>query len=198
VDANTWRLYFFSPRFQSLAYGVAMAAFLLLEWIKLGEVPPLSAAVASRMTHFTDRRDVGLATVTHIYLLAGCAIPLWLSLANIHNVHHVLSGYAGLLILGVGDTVAAAVGTACGRHRWPGTTRTLEGSFAAILCMIACLWVYTHFLSEVVPSHVWWFSVLVASLATCLLEALTDQIDNLILSLYYFSVLACCNTQYIH
>jgi dolichol kinase len=184
---------YFSPKFQSLAYGVAIAALLLLEWIKLGDVPPLSAFVTSRMAHFTDKRDVGLATVTHIYLLAGCAIPLWLSL-NTHtrDVHHVLTGYAGLLILGVGDTVAAAVGSAIGKRRWPGTPRTVEGTAAAFVTMMLFLYVYAHYISDAATTTLWWVCVFIATLATCLLEALTDQIDNLILSLYYFSVIVLC------
>lgn len=32
------------------------------------------------MGHFIDKRDAGYFTVTHIYLLVGCATPLWLML----------------------------------------------------------------------------------------------------------------------
>jgi dolichol kinase len=46
---------------------------------------------------------------------------------------------AGLLVLGVGDAMAAAVGVSLGRRRWPGGNKTVEGSLAAVVSMLLAL-----------------------------------------------------------
>lgn len=44
--------------------------------------------------------------------------------------------YSGVLALGVGDSVAAVSGTLVGRHKWPGTSKTFEGTFMSVLCQL--------------------------------------------------------------
>lgn len=75
-----------------------------------------------------------------------------------------------------------------GRLRWPGTTKTLEGSLCAlagalffIKIMASC---YSH--SDASFEIV---NVLPATAFMVLLEASTDQIDNLVLPLYYYAAL---------
>lgn len=46
---------------------------------------------------------------------------------------------AGVLVLGVGDAMAAAVGVSFGRRRWPGGAKTVEGSLAAVVSMLLAL-----------------------------------------------------------
>jgi dolichol kinase len=46
---------------------------------------------------------------------------------------------AGVLVLGVGDAVAAVVGVFFGRRRWPGGAKTVEGSVAAVISMLLAL-----------------------------------------------------------
>ena len=50
------------------------------------------------LNEFTDSKDSGTAILSHFYLLAGCAAPLWL------EGPEVLSFY-GVLVLGVGDAL---------------------------------------------------------------------------------------------
>ena len=40
---------------------------------------------------------------------------------------------SGIILLGVGDSLAAIVGSKYGRIYWPGTHKTIEGSLAAVL-----------------------------------------------------------------
>ena len=53
--------------------------------------------------------------------------------------------YSGVLSLGVGDSIAAVSGTLVGRHKWPGTSKTFEGTFMSVVCqfIVAAGIVYT-------------------------------------------------------
>lgn len=51
----------------------------------------------------------------------------------------------------VGDAAAALVGRRFGRHRWPGTTRTLEGSAAFALTAFAVLIAIPHLATGALP-----------------------------------------------
>lgn len=46
------------------------------------------------------------------------------------------SVWSGVLSIAVGDSMAALVGRAWGRSRWPGTHRTLLGSLASFLSQV--------------------------------------------------------------
>lgn len=62
--------------------------------------------------------------------------------------------YSGVLALGVGDSIAAVSGTLVGRHKWPGTSKTFEGTFMSVVCqfIVAVGVVYT---SKVVQGKCW-------------------------------------------
>ena len=50
--------------------------------------------------------------------------------------------YTGILALGVGDALASIVGKRVGKHRWSASsTKTVEGSVAFAVSVIACAWV---------------------------------------------------------
>src|SRR5687768_15311024 len=78
-----------------------------------------------------------------MYLLIGCAVPLWME-----HSQDTLASYAGLLIIGVGDSMvsnhfhheltlgkASLVGSTVGSTRWPDSNKTVEGTVAAIFCV---------------------------------------------------------------
>lgn len=66
-----------------------------------------------------DARDEGPLILTHLYLLLGCAIPLWLSGAGVQDVslgstargtnQAGLAAFAGIVSLGVGDAAVRVV-----------------------------------------------------------------------------------------
>ena len=74
------------------------------------------------MLSFTDERDIGAIVLSHFYLLVGCAIPLWLVPRSVvvdnDNDANYLPASAGILSVGVGDAVAAVVGTYFGQRKW--------------------------------------------------------------------------------
>ena len=94
-----------------------------------------------------------------------------------------IAPHAGVIVLGIGDAMASLVGVYAGRTRWPRSQKTLEGSGAALVAMLLAMFLILDFGSATgVPFdvHAW------AALGTCaasaaLLEAVTDQIDNLFL-----------------
>lgn len=64
--------------FLSLALGAALGILLALEFLRCAGCPPLADALGRYYEGFLDARDGGCVVVTHLFLLLGCAIPVWL------------------------------------------------------------------------------------------------------------------------
>mmetsp|Transcript_27328 Transcript_27328/g.41986 ORF Transcript_27328/g.41986 Transcript_27328/m.41986 type:complete len:162 (+) Transcript_27328:135-620(+) len=154
-----------------LGYSVSFSILLLLERVRtrmrwLDEYYLL----------FMDEKDRNDTTtnITHLALLAGCAGPLWIS--KYVSTFPPLLPYAGLIVLGVGDSMGAIVGTTHGRIKWPQSKRTLEGSGAMFISMLL--------LTLPFDGCAWWWC-----LHLTFLEACTSQLDNLCLPLVGSSLL---------
>jgi len=139
------------PCFCSLTLGLILAVFLLLEIIRAGQVPPLGNAISRFVAPYVDGRDLrGPVVVSHIFLLIGCAVPLWFSLASIGRAgarpweNWELQGnlretamISGVVCVGMGDAAASLIGRRYGRHKWIWVGgKSLEGS-AAMACAVA-------------------------------------------------------------
>lgn len=179
-----------------LAYAASFALLVTLELVRAARLGPLSQALQRFIAPQIDHRDAGPLALTHIYLLLGCAIPSWLTphaASASSSSLAPLAPLAGVLILGVGDTAASVWGTLAGSRRWvPGATRgkTVEGTAAGaastILAAVVALAI-TGKTSGLVGGALLVFP---ATIGTCLLEAFTEQIDNLVLPVWYFATLA--------
>jgi dolichol kinase len=134
---------FIDPCFVALALSLVLAIFLLLDLIRASQLPPLSKPIAKFLTPYVDGRDLrGPVVVSHIFLLIGCAIPLWLSLAGTERVgtdpgegwnvkDRDVSMLAGVICVGMGDAAASLIGRRYGRRKWPWAGgKSLEGSLA--------------------------------------------------------------------
>lgn len=134
---------YIDPCFVSLALLIVLAIFLLLDLIRASQLPPLSTPIARFLTPYVDGRDLrGPVVVSHIFLLIGCAIPLWLSLAATKRSgddpwtgweveSRDVSMLAGVVCVGMGDAAASLVGRRYGRRKWPWAGgKSLEGSLA--------------------------------------------------------------------
>ncbi|KAL1595767.1 dolichol kinase [Paraconiothyrium brasiliense] len=134
---------FIDPCFVALALALVLAIFLLLDLIRASQLPPLSGPIATFLTPYVDGRDLrGPVVVSHIFLLIGCAIPLWLSLAGVERrgeepwsgwevERRDLSMVAGVVCVGMGDAAASLIGRRYGRRKWPWAGgKSLEGSLA--------------------------------------------------------------------
>ncbi|KAJ6570202.1 hypothetical protein DFH09DRAFT_1277797 [Mycena vulgaris] len=171
----------FDPAFTHLAFSVAFALFVFAEYVRYFAIYPFGAAVHLFMNEFLDTKDGGTAIVSHFYLLTGCAGALWL------EGPAPLLQFTGVLVLGIGDALASIVGKRHGRHVWsPTTFKTLEGSAAFTLSIVASAWAL-RLIGLVDPFSTPRY-VLVIALAS-VLEALSDQNDNLTLPLYTWSAL---------
>ncbi|CAN0457611.1 unnamed protein product, partial [Ectocarpus sp. 12 AP-2014] len=67
------------PDFLSLALGTALGVLLALEFLRCTGCPPVSSVMNGYYGGFLDARDGGCVVVTHLFLLVGCAVPVWLS-----------------------------------------------------------------------------------------------------------------------
>ncbi|KAJ6496473.1 hypothetical protein C8R47DRAFT_1318155 [Mycena vitilis] len=171
----------FDPAFTHLAFSIAFALFVFAEYVRYFAIYPLGAAVHRFMAEFLDTKDGGTAILSHFYLLTGCAGALWLEGPS------RLLQFTGVLVLGIGDALASIIGKRHGRHAWsPTTSKTLEGSAAFAASVVASAWALRLCgLAEAFSTPLY---VLVVALAA-VLEALSDQNDNLTLPLYTWSAL---------
>ncbi|XP_041990462.1 dolichol kinase EVAN-like isoform X2 [Salvia splendens] len=178
----------FQPKFLDLSFGAALAVFLLLEIIRIWKIWSLGHLVHQFMNAFTDHRDSDLLIVSHFSLLLGCAIPIWLSSGF---TDRPLAPFAGILSLGIGDTMASMVGHKYGVLRWSKTgKKTIEGTAAGITSVLAACFVLLPLLAAtgyIFTMH--WFSLIVAVTTSGLLVAYTAQLDNAFIPLVFYSML---------
>ncbi|KAF9217667.1 hypothetical protein BGZ59_001597 [Podila verticillata] len=117
--------------FMHIAFSVGLASLIFFEYIRYFAVVPFGKEIHLFLVGFLDERDGGPIILSHLYLLMGCAAPVWLA------EHHILAGLSGIFALGVGDAMASIVGKRFGRHRWPGTIKTVEGTMAFVGSVMA-------------------------------------------------------------
>lgn len=74
---------------------------------------------------FKDSKDEGQIALTPLYLMIGCAAPLWIYPFKFFKFNIPLSVLSGVLTVGIGDAVASIYGTHFGRHKWKSTFKFL-------------------------------------------------------------------------
>lgn len=134
---------FVDPAFVSMALSGVLCIFLLLEVFRAAQLPPIAKPLTLFIAPYVDGRDYrGPVVISHIFLLIGCAIPLWLSLASttFHgsspwegwDAHtRDVSMVSGIICVGMGDAAASLIGRRFGRRRWYfGGGKSIEGSIA--------------------------------------------------------------------
>jgi len=187
---------------------VAALLFIVLETCRVCRVPGLAPTLDSFVGRYLDKREDtrrGDLVLTHLYLLLGCAIPVWLE-----STAQASRGFpgaearpwdslrlsSGVLLVGVGDAFAAACGVSFGRIRWPLSHRTLEGStaFAVSILLAACsTWAlaprHASGAEGPVPELRQLLAYAGATVLSMLLEVYTHSIDNLVLPLYFCPLL---------
>ncbi|KFU90632.1 Dolichol kinase [Chaetura pelagica] len=167
---------------------LCLAVFIFLEYIRYFRIKPFGQTLRQLLSLFLDERDSGPLILTHIYLLLGMSLPIWLfprSCAPKGTLPGAgaLVPYSGVLAVGVGDTIASVCGSTMGEIKWPGTKKTFEGTMTAIFAQIIAVALILIFDSSVNlnSSYAW---ILASVTLVSLLEAYTTQIDNLLLPLY--------------
>lgn len=143
---------FVDPCYCALALALVLAIFLLLEVIRAAQIPPLGTAIGRFVAPYVDGRDLrGPVVVSHLFLLIGCAVPLWFSLAGLGRQDDGSSVWrdweteaqkrdvgmiAGVVCVGMGDAAASLIGRRYGRRKWAWVGgKSLEGSAAFALAV---------------------------------------------------------------
>ena len=62
-----------------LALAGALVLFLYAELLRVYKVQPATRFLEPFCARFRDFRDSGRFIFSHVYLLLGCALPIWLS-----------------------------------------------------------------------------------------------------------------------
>ena len=151
---------FVDPSFVSLALALILTLFLLLDLFRAAQLPPISRPLTNFLVPYVDGRDHrGPVIVSHIFLLVGCAIPLWLGLAGEKRTgsdpwvgwelpcgSRNLSMVSGVICVGMGDAAASLIGRRYGKTKWYwGGGKSLEGSLAfaiAVTCGSLAAWAW--------------------------------------------------------
>ncbi|XP_039305002.1 dolichol kinase isoform X2 [Solenopsis invicta] len=162
-----------------LASGVMFIIFIALEVMRLLRVPPLGEKLQQGFVVFVDEKDCMLS-LTAIYLLCGLSLPLWMPTNNLSLV--VL--LSGVLTVGIGDTAASFVGNKWGAHKWLDTEKTIEGTVACIFCQVCVIFTlsYCGFIND----YQLLLRSILAAVSISLIEARTNQVDNLALPLLMY------------
>lgn len=184
------------PAFLALASTAATMVCLLLEVVRVEEIPPLAGIITQAFSPFLDEKDDGPLVLSHLYLLAGVSSPLWLTpcplevatIGEVWRANLVLPLLAGVLAVGVGDTAASVGGTYFGRRRWAGTKKTVEGSLCGIVAQLVVVGVLVG-AGLVELSVAGWGRLVVSTAFVAVVEALTDQVDNIVLPLLLYTPL---------
>ena len=183
----------FQCHFLYVASAVILAVFIVLETARVVELYPISEALESSVKAFIDEKDAGKLALTPIYLLVGCSAPLW-----IHNSPCDLTGssafellplLSGVLSIGIGDTFASVVGSTVGRHKWGSSNKSVEGTIASVIAQAS--FIYSLHAFGFMPLSLKLSAACgIAVMTNSLIEALTDQVDNLVLPLVTYIILA--------
>ncbi|KAE9445858.1 hypothetical protein C3L33_22221, partial [Rhododendron williamsianum] len=166
----------FQPKFLDLAFGAALAVFLVLEIIRVWRIWPLGQLVHQFMNAFTDHRDSDLLIVRHQWLAtsmvsSGGAKQAVSVVSSIGWVFLPLKSY-----------------NLCTLFHF--IEKTVEGTAAGITSVLAACSVLLPLLATtgyIFTQH--WFSLLLAVTVSGLLEAYTAQLDNAFIPLVFYSLL---------
>ena len=114
--------------------------------------------------------------MTNLYLLAGVSLPIWLTPDLDHTNKLIL--LSGVLSIGVGDSAASIVGSKFGKIKFPDSQKTLEGTLASIVAQL----LFVCFVSNLS------LGIVISICFVSFVEALTTQVDNVVLPLLLFSM----------
>uniref|UniRef100_A0A8R1E2H3 dolichol kinase n=1 Tax=Caenorhabditis japonica TaxID=281687 RepID=A0A8R1E2H3_CAEJA len=175
------------PLFSWLCAWLWLCIFVLVELLRYLAVPPWGAVLNEHLLIFKDAQDSELL-LTPIYLLVGIFLPLMLSGGvGAHHFSLKLAHFAGVAAVGVGDSMAAIIGSKYGKNKWNGSQKSLEGTAAMLFSMLLFLIVVNYSLPATSSSSI--FSVCVVSLIASFLEAFLHKMDNFVLPLVTFVLL---------
>ncbi|SCU92012.1 LAFA_0F07360g1_1 [Lachancea sp. 'fantastica'] len=164
------------PEFVKIALAGTMVSFLAVEYLRYLKLAPFGDYFDSKLRSFADFRDErGPIIISYIYLVIGVASPILIN-----------GSMVGVISLGLGDSLASIAGNRWGRHRWPGTNKTFEGTLAFVVATAFCSLSFKHFLGEF--TDVSYLKLLSICLFSGLLEGNSVLNDNLLIPAFMLIV----------
>lgn len=178
--------------FLLFASQLILFVFIYIEMLRLNQVYLVASTIDPIFNHFRDEKDVGILTLAHFYLLIGCSFPLFLS-DNV-NVESKLLLSSGVLTVGIGDSFASIGGYYLGRHKWPNSKKSIEGTVCFLLSQLFTL-ILLHLnfgFNVTYISNEKMLLYFLISLVSSLVETFTVHVDNLILPLVQYALILIC------
>ncbi|GMT17613.1 hypothetical protein PFISCL1PPCAC_8910 [Pristionchus fissidentatus] len=170
----------------SLSAALLLSIFTILELLRFHSVPPWGVPLNRYLQVFRDHQD-GAMLLTPLYLLAGVCLPLLFHSPPPPSIAPPIQLFAGVISVGVGDSAAALVGTKLGRHRWPRRHKTLEGSIGMLISVFLSLLLLRPLSASPSLSIA---VITVVSIVLTALEAFLANVDNIVLPLVGYGMLA--------
>ncbi|XP_043222281.1 dolichol kinase-like [Amphibalanus amphitrite] len=172
----------YDPLLLLAASGGITFLFIIAEIARACRLQPWADIIQRWFRPFLDSKDGGFLVLSNIFLVAACSGVLWYHAGEVTAAgrRQDLSLFAGVITVGIGDTVAAVVGSRYGRTRWPQSSKTIEGSLAAIAAQLLFCYALDH-TGYLYIGQEMWRALCVAIGVTTLAEAFTAQADNLLL-----------------
>ncbi|CAF1042046.1 unnamed protein product [Didymodactylos carnosus] len=157
---------------------IVLTCFLLncAKPCRIKQIYLLGQLIQSAWSLYEDEKDLSsLFTVPHIFLIIGLSYSLWLA-----DDGRYLAQLSDIVTIGIGNSCASIFGSKIGKHKWPNTKRSFEGTLANLLSQflfIIVLWTfdilpYTHLNLVVISAGI---------TLICLIETFCRDIDNLII-----------------
>lgn len=158
--------------FTRFAAGGMIVVFGALETVRSWQLEPFGRTLEEICSTLRGKWDNKYMTLSHIYLLIGTLLPLFVLPENSSKT--MLS--AGVISVGVGDSFAAIVGSLYGKRKLG--DKTLEGLLAGIVSMLLFKFIWIGF-GEFTQE----FAFMFAATMTAIVETSTKTCDNLTLPL---------------
>ena len=184
--------HFAAPALLNVALAGALLVFVVGECLRLAE-PAGFAGVALNglFASYLDERDAhGRLCISHLSLLLGMAVPVWLEggIASsgggaVGGGRPSLAACAGYVALGAVDVAGVFVGKPWGRRKiFEDSSKSVEGTSVAALAAFAAL----TGLERSCPCRAGPVGLAAAALVGATFEAVTDQMDNIFVPLQLY------------
>jgi dolichol kinase len=138
------------PRLLIFSFNCVSVFLIILEALRHGSYLPVSFSRWFKSMSNGRERLPETFIVTHIYLLMGCAFgptcTFILLSGGVYPAEWALWSLAGVIFLGIGDTLAAIGGKNYGMTKWrENSAKTQEGSSYCIIGVGATYYIITQF-----------------------------------------------------
>lgn len=171
---------------------LAITCFIIIEFSKKYSNGTLLGLIHDYEEKYLDEREKNRDGVilSHLFLLLGATIPTIMSYILVDGMefpsHFVLFSLSGLVFVGIGDSMAALGGRIYGKTKWPGRSKSQEGSFFCIfsymLFYVIILMVTTPLITSGKGKLPWYINlgieIFIAGFVATMVEAFTKQFDN--------------------